>query len=85
MRMLSQERERQNQAISSHEKELHAMQLNESKLRNDINERQNLEERIGYYKKEIASCAAKSKVCSMLSANTVGELKSNIGCRSKTR
>jgi DNA repair protein RAD50 len=61
-RMLAQERERQLQGISSHEKDLHAMQLNESKLRNDLREREHLEERIGHYKKEIASCSAKSKV-----------------------
>jgi hypothetical protein len=63
MRLLNQERDRQSQAISSNEKELHAMQLNESRLRNEIREREHLEERIDHHKKDIATCVAKSKVC----------------------
>lgn len=57
-----QDRERQNAAIRSIETSLHAMELNERDLNNEIRERSNLEERIEAMRQEIAVFTNKMKV-----------------------
>lgn len=56
-----QDRERQNAAIRSIETSLHAMELNERDLNNEIRERSNLEERIEAMRQEIAVFTNKMK------------------------
>lgn len=61
-----QDRERQNTAIRSIETSLHAMQLNERDLNNEIREKTNLEERIEAMRQEIAVFMTNMKVLSKI-------------------
>ena len=61
-----QDRERQNAAIRSIETSLHAMQLNERDLNNEIREKTNLEERIEAMRQEIAVFMTNMKVLSKI-------------------
>jgi hypothetical protein len=57
-----QDRDRQAKNVQEQEGGLHRSELKESNLRNEVQQRQHLEEKIGHHKKEIASSTAEMKV-----------------------
>lgn len=56
------ERDRQSNAIRTYEGDLHAMQLRESTLTNQIRDKTALEERVETMQKEITAFTARTKV-----------------------
>jgi DNA repair protein RAD50 len=57
------ERERMNNALRSYEGDIHAMQMQENTLNNQLRDMTTLEERIATMKKEIVTFTARVKVC----------------------
>jgi DNA repair protein RAD50 len=57
-----QDRDRQAKNVQEQESGLHRAELKESNLRNEVQQRQHLEEKIGHQKKEVASSTSEMKV-----------------------
>jgi septal ring factor EnvC (AmiA/AmiB activator) len=76
-----QDRDRQVKNVQELEAELHRSELSESNLRNEVQQRQHLEENITHHRKDIASSTAELKV-SMGSCTSYNTLQ--LGNRTRT-
>jgi hypothetical protein len=62
MKTIMQDRDRMFKNLQEQEAELHRLELKESNLRNEVQQREYLEENIGHHKKEINSSTTEMKV-----------------------
>lgn len=62
MKTLTADRDRRNQHVQEAERQLHNSELKESKLQNDVQQRNHLQENLAHYKKDLTTVKAESKV-----------------------